>query len=96
MIFCDGVAARPAGEFRAGVADRDPFDELAQPFRPLRVGTADQQPVLETAPQQRNAVEAVGERAFVEEQLRPRPRCAVAANGAKIHVEQLGHAALVR
>ena len=68
----------------------DPLGELGQALGPGRIAASDQQRTGEPTPHKREAIEAVLERALVEEQLEPDAGGAPAAQRARLHVEQLG------
>ena len=59
---------------------------------PSSIGTADQQCAIEPSPLQGNPLEAICERALVEEQLRADLGGTIAAQRARMHVEETGHA----
>src|SRR5207253_9753168 len=97
LLLDDLAAASGLCEQRAGVDALDVLGGRAKPRRPARIGAADQQRGPETPPNERNPLEAVGERALVQEQLGPAAEGAVAAERTQRYVEQFGrHGALVR
>lgn len=95
-VLHNGLAVRRGGEQRTGIPGVDFVGEGTKPRRPSGIGAADQERPLEPPLDQRNPLEAVFERAVVEKQFRTGARGAVAANWSRFHVEQGGHAALVR
>ena len=92
------IGSPPAASANSGPGSRTSTSsrDSRKRARPAGIGAADQQRALEPALDQRDPLEAVVERALEQEQLGPGARRPVAAQRAQLHVEQVGHAALVR
>jgi len=90
-VFDRNFAARSLGEQRSRVPDIDHFCEFVEALRPLSARAAYQQRALEAAPHEREAVQAIVEGALQEEHFGPQPCCAIAAQGAQVHVEEARH-----
>jgi len=90
-VFDDDVAPSAIREDRSGIEHIDRPGCIAQSVRPWRAGAAEQESTLEASLVKRNPLQAVVERALIEEQLRARAGGAIAAKSAHVHVEKLGH-----
>ena len=89
VFFGTGAGGR-RGEQRAGVERLDGFSVRLESIDPAGIGDADEQRGGEAARHVGEAVEAFGEGALVEEQLRAAARGAVAAQAPQGAVEQVG------
>ena len=97
MILNDKLGIGGAREQWPGFDHFQAVGIRANPLSPLRVEAADEQGRAKFALDEREAIEAIVERALMQEQLGRVAERPVAAQRAQVHVEdRLGHAALVR
>ena len=69
----------------------DLLGEGPQPLPPSRIRSADQKRVIEPAVDEGEPLQAIGERAFMEEQLGAETGSAAKAQRSRFHVEKVGH-----
>jgi hypothetical protein len=97
LVLDDAHASGRRGEQRSRLYGIDPINELPQAGRPLWIGRPDKESGAEAALNKGDALQAIFERALVEEQLDSCAERAISPLRPKVHVEQrCGHRALVR
>lgn len=90
-IFVSGSAVGPLGEQRPRVDHIDIGSKGAKPVRPGAGRTTDEQCAVNAAHDRMQPVQAFVERPLQEERIAACPSRAVAAEGAELSVEQVGH-----
>ena len=96
-FFHHPATAGRFGKALAWVQNRNLTCEFAETPGPRGIGAADQQGRVEGPLKQAQAIQAVLEKAFEQEQFGPAPESAIPTQGSKVHVEQFGrHVELVR
>lgn len=87
-VFDNAGACGRSGEPFARVDCHHFASSKPQSFLPVRIGTAKQQGAVEASPDERQAVQYIRERAFMQEEFGPRPGSPVTPERALAHIEQ--------